>query len=556
MIAGRFELEEQVGSGGMASVYRAHDRMLERPVAVKILHDHYVSDEEAVERFQREARSAAQLAHPNIVTVIDRGEDDGRPYIVFEYVEGENLKQLVTREGALPVGTVIDLGIQIAQALEAAHERGVVHRDIKPQNVLLAEEGRVKVTDFGIARSRGTEGLTLTGTIMGTSDYIAPEQAKGEPAGEASDIYSLGVVLYELLTGRVPVRGRVSRSRWRCGTSTTPFRASARVRPEVPPRLDAAVRRALAKEPRDRFASMSELIAELEACRRGDVPVAHDSAATVIVPPVARQKPHRARRAFRGLVITLLAVAVVVAAAVGAYVLTKGASKATGIGNGGGSAAGKVVRLRGVTAYDPHGTPVPNQEHNDAAPNATDGDPQTYWQTEHYNSGLNKSGVGVVLDAGSPKKIRTMTVRTDTPGFTVEVEAGDSSRRALRGGVRQQDGRPRDDVHPPREQPPVLRGLDHEPRPEQCRARQRGARKELTPPRVFSPRPGGYARTGEAACPRACPLGLAGRCRLWRWWRWQDDGQRRGGLPERDAVRGQGRRLRMASAERRPGEHA
>src|SRR4051794_35128830 len=136
LIAGRFELEEAVGSGGMASVYRAQDRLLERQVAVKILHDHYVPDEEAVERFQREARSAAQLAHPNIVTVIDRGEDDGRPYIVFEYVGGENLKQLVNREGALPVGTAIDLGIQIAQALEAAHERGVIHRDIKPQNVL------------------------------------------------------------------------------------------------------------------------------------------------------------------------------------------------------------------------------------------------------------------------------------------------------------------------------------------------------------------------------------------------------------------------------------
>jgi hypothetical protein len=169
---------------------------------------------------------------------------------------------------------------------------------------------------------------------------------------------------------------------------------------------------------------MSDLIAELEACRRGDIPAAHDSAATVIVPPVARQKPHRARRAFRGLVITLLAVAVVVAAAVGAYVLTKGASKATGIGNGGGSSAGKPVLLRGVTAYDPDGTGAPG-EHNADAPKATDHNALTYWQTESYRSGLNKSGVGVVLDAGSAKKIRTMTVSTDTPGFTAEIEAGD-----------------------------------------------------------------------------------------------------------------------------------
>ena len=158
---------------------------------------------------------------------------------------------------------------------------------------------------------------------------------------------------------------------------------------------------------------MSDLIAELEACRRGDVPAAHDSAATVIVPPVARQKPHRARRAFRGVVITLIAVAVVVAAAVGAYVLTKGASNATGIGNGSGSSAGKAVLLRGVTAYDPNGSPV-GEEHNDKARLAADGDPTTYWYDRDYRGGLNKSGVGVVLDAGSPKKIRTMTVTTDT----------------------------------------------------------------------------------------------------------------------------------------------
>ncbi len=423
MIAGRFELEEVVGSGGMASVYRAHDQMLERPVAVKILHEQYVSDEEAVERFQREARSAAQLAHPNIVTVIDRGEDDGRPYIVFEYVEGENLKQLVAREGALPVGMVIDLGIQIAQALEAAHERGVVHRDVKPQNVLLAEEGRVKVTDFGIAHSRGTVGLTLTGTIMGTSDYIAPEQAKGEPAGEGSDIYSLGVVLYELLTGRVPYEAE-SPVAVAMRHVHDPVPSVRSTRPEVPPRLDACVRRALAKEPRDRFASMSDLIAELEACRRGVVPVAGDAAATMIVPPVAWQKPRRARRALRMLVITLLAVAIVAAAAVGAYVLTKGASNATGIGNGGGSSAGKAVPLTGVTAYDPEGTGPPG-EHNAQAPLATDRSRQTYWTTEEYHGALTKSGVGVVLAAGSPKKIRTMTVTTDTPGFTAEIEAGD-----------------------------------------------------------------------------------------------------------------------------------
>ncbi len=492
MIAGRFELEEVVGSGGMASVYRAHDRMLERPVAVKILHEHYVSDEEAVERFQREARSAAQLAHPNIVTVIDRGEDDGRPYIVFEYVEGENLKQLVTREGALPVGTVIDLGIQIAQALEAAHERGVVHRDIKPQNVLLAEEGRVKVTDFGIARSRGTEGLTLTGTIMGTSDYIAPEQAKGEPAGEASDIYSLGVVLYELLTGRVPYEAE-SPVAVAMRHVHDPIPSVRSVRPEVPPRLDAAVRRALAKEPRDRFASMSDLVAELEACRRGDVPVAHDSSATVIVPPVARQKPRRAapRAAHDGD-----------HAARGRRRRRSGGRRLRadqGCVEGDRHRWRRLVRRQGCAA---HAVSPPTTRKARERPASTTprrrlpptGIRRRTGRPRSTSGALNKSGVGVVLDAGSLTKVRTMTVDDQHAGLHGRDSCRRLQRGCLRAGVSEQDGRPHDDVHARRKQPPLLRRLDHEPRPEQRRARQRGARKELTLACGFSLRAVGYCR--------------------------------------------------------------
>src|SRR6266511_3378127 len=166
VIAERYELQEIVGTGGMSSVYRAHDRLLERSVALKVLHDRYSADEEYVERFRREARAAARLSHPNIVTVIDRGEQDGRQFIVFEHVAGETLKDVVEREGPLPVRRVIELGIEIANALAFAHGHGLVHRDVKPQNVLLNGDGRAKVTDFGIARSQDVEGMTSTGMVL------------------------------------------------------------------------------------------------------------------------------------------------------------------------------------------------------------------------------------------------------------------------------------------------------------------------------------------------------------------------------------------------------
>src|SRR5256885_5258828 len=192
----------------MSSVYRARDRLLERHVALKVLHRHYADDEEYVERFRREARSVAQLSHPHIVAVIDRGEDGGQQFIVFEYVDGENLKQLVERTGPLPTRRAVEHALAIADALGFAHEHGLVHRDVKPQNVLLTPDGDAKVTDFGIARSLDVEhGMTQTGTVLGTSNYLSPEQAGGRPTTRATDVDSLGGVLYELLTGEGPFPG-------------------------------------------------------------------------------------------------------------------------------------------------------------------------------------------------------------------------------------------------------------------------------------------------------------------------------------------------------------
>src|SRR3954469_10115408 len=206
LIGGRFRLEEQVGSGGMSSVYRAFDPTLERHVAIKLMHRDISNDADQLERFRREARAVAQLNHPHVVTVIDAGEDDGAPYIVFEYVEGDTLKERIHRLGRLPVAEAVAYAIEIGRALECAHSNKLVHRDVKPQNVLIDSEGRAKVTDFGIARSLEAEGLTATGRVLGTTDYVAPEQALGEPTTAQSDVYSLGICLFEMLTGDVPFK--------------------------------------------------------------------------------------------------------------------------------------------------------------------------------------------------------------------------------------------------------------------------------------------------------------------------------------------------------------
>ena len=206
-LSGRYRLDAQIGAGGMSTVYRAFDVNLERRVAIKLLHREMSADSDQLERFRREARAVAQLSHPHIVGVIDAGEDENRPYIVFEYVEGETLKDRIRRLGRLPVDESLAYAIEIARALGSAHAHDIVHRDVKPQNVLIDPEGSAKVTDFGIARSLRDDGLTADGRVLGTTDYVSPEQALGHDVDGQSDIYSLGVVLYEMLTGDVPFHG-------------------------------------------------------------------------------------------------------------------------------------------------------------------------------------------------------------------------------------------------------------------------------------------------------------------------------------------------------------
>src|SRR3712207_3364966 len=205
LVDNRYRLVRPLGSGGMADVYLAHDSILDRDVALKVMSTRYASDDEFVERFKREAQSAAALSHANIVSIFDRGEsEDGTYYIAMEYLPGGTLKDKIMSRGALPPRTAAAVALQIAEALCAAHERGVIHRDIKPHNILITESGDVKVTDFGIARAGSSSTMTRTGSILGTAHYTSPEQAMGEPVGPASDLYSLGVVLYEVLTGELP----------------------------------------------------------------------------------------------------------------------------------------------------------------------------------------------------------------------------------------------------------------------------------------------------------------------------------------------------------------
>src|ERR1700728_5514290 len=209
IIDGRYRVISRLGSGGMADVYLAQDQLLGRQVAVKLLHHHFAEDQEFVERFKREASSAAALSHPNIVGIFDRGEWNGTYYIAMEYVAGRSLKTLVREQGALDPAQAIDIVVQILRGARFAHRRGVVHRDLKPHNVILDEEGRARVTDFGIARA-GASDMTLTGSIMGTAQYLSPAQAQGHVVSESSDLYAIGVVLYELLTGSVPFDGETA----------------------------------------------------------------------------------------------------------------------------------------------------------------------------------------------------------------------------------------------------------------------------------------------------------------------------------------------------------
>jgi serine/threonine-protein kinase len=428
LLDARYRLDAEVGSGGMSTVYRAFDTVLERPVAIKLMHSDIASRPEQIERFRREARAVAQLSHPHIVTVIDAGDDDGTPYIVFEYVEGETLKERIRGAGRLPITEAVAYAIEIARALGAAHERAIVHRDVKPQNVLIDEEGSAKVTDFGIARTLTEEGLTADGRVLGTTDYVSPEQALGRPVTGQSDIYSLGIVLYEMLTGHVPFAGdnqvAVAMRHVREEIPDVQVR-----RPDVSAALAAVIDRATAKELDRRYLDIASLVADLEEVF--GIETARSGAAPGEATTILRTLPGRARRRvpFRlrhssGLIAALLLIAgVVVALAVLAANRTH-----HGTGRSGLKAPAKteaVFLAQGAAHdYDPLGK---DGEHPEKAQFAIDADPNTYWNTEDYHGGaLQKAGVGLYVDANPPLSAKSLVIQTETPGWTGEVYAAAS----------------------------------------------------------------------------------------------------------------------------------
>ena len=286
VLSDRYALISHLARGGMADVFVGRDQLLDRQVAVKVLHGEYAANEAFVERFRREAQAAANLAHPNVVNIYDWGRDRGVYYMVMELIEGRNLRDILRSEGALLPRRVAEIGIEVAAALSAAHERGLVHRDIKPANVLLTTDGSVKVTDFGIARAwDDSEQLTRTGAVIGTATYFSPEQAQGHTADGRSDLYSLGVVMYELLTGSPPFSGEspvaVAYQHVREAASHP-----SQLNPNIPDALDAVVMTCLAKDPDQRYQTSEELIDDLQRVLAGQMPAMapQNEAPTVLMP--------------------------------------------------------------------------------------------------------------------------------------------------------------------------------------------------------------------------------------------------------------------------------
>jgi eukaryotic-like serine/threonine-protein kinase len=424
VLSGRYRLEAKLGSGGMSTVYLARDETLDRPVAVKVMHREMSEQEDQLQRFRQEARAVAKLSHPNVVAVIDAGEDGGYPYIVFEYVKGETLKQRIGRVGALGTQDAIAYAIEVARGLSVAHSRNMVHRDIKPQNVLIDEEGRAKLTDFGISRQLEQDGVTATGRVLGTTDYVAPEQAMGRDVDPRSDVYSLGVVLYEMLVGQVPFHAdsQVGVAMKHVNEELPDVQ---RRRPEVSAAVALVVERSTAKNPAERYQSIAEMIddletaLEVEAARAGST-TGEATSVLDAVPPPQRKLSGRARWSWAAIVVLLL---------LGGGALLAVQLISSGIGGGGAnSGKGPPATISSATDYDPQGD---GEEVGSKVELAIDGDPTgTAWETEHYDSetfaGTKTGpdpGVGIYVTTTSPATPSKMIVRTPTPGWNAQVFA-------------------------------------------------------------------------------------------------------------------------------------
>ncbi len=426
VLAGRYRLNRAIASGGMAQVWEATDQTLARRVAVKILHPHLAQDESFVRRFRAEAIAVARLAHPSIVSVYDTLTDDGVNAIVMELVTGTTMRADLDQHGPLQLTAVLAIGTQVADALGAAHASGLVHRDVKPANILLSADGRVLVADFGIAKAAEGADLTGDGSMVGTAKYLAPEQVEGGPVDGRTDLYALGVVLYEALTGTPPFTADTDASTAlaRLHRDPVPLR---QLRPQIPPAVEQVVLRALARRPADRFPDAAAMRRALLAA--GADPSKAPAAAQAAVaadtgerpaerrpaPPLAAPShgPHpagsRARRRWPWVALVLLVLA--------------GVGVGIGLTAGTRSPGGDPLALAGVRSFDPNG---PGDGENDGELGLiTDGDDATAWRTERYDGTADlttgKGGVGLVAELAGPADLDRLEITTPKGGWSAQV---------------------------------------------------------------------------------------------------------------------------------------